>query len=70
MKNSVVMNITKVFTEIQSIMLILSGKVIVDISLKKVIVDISLKKINRAIMSHLNKVADNICNLSLVILKK
>lgn len=44
MKNSVVMNITKVFIEIQSIMLILSGKVIVDISLKKVIVDISLKK--------------------------
>lgn len=58
MKNSVVMNITKVFTEIQSIMRILSGKVIVDIS---------LKKISRAIMSHLNKVADNICNLSLVI---
>lgn len=35
MKNSVVMNITKVYTEILSIMRILSGKVIVDISLKK-----------------------------------
>lgn len=58
MKNSVVMNITKVYTEILSIMLILLGKVIVDISF--------LKK-SRAIMSHLNKVADNICNLSLVV---
>lgn len=35
MKNSVVMNITKVYTEILSIMLILLGKVIIDISLKK-----------------------------------
>lgn len=58
MKNSVVMNITKVYTEILSIMLILLGKVIVDIS---------LKKISRAIMSHVNKVAGNICNLSLVV---